>query len=105
MPITVSTRPDCQSRRYSAASVNNPYSTPDTSSLSPPSRSSRIVSRSLVWREMMRPDVYDSWNSRLRRWVWRKMRLRRSSMIACVNRAATTTYQPISTAPPMPAVR
>ncbi|MNL51717.1 hypothetical protein D3C87_1748390 [compost metagenome] len=82
MPMTVRIRPDCQSTRNRATSVNAPYSTPDTSSLSPPSRSSRIVSRSLVWREMIRPDVYDSWNSRLRRCVCRKMRLRRSSMIA-----------------------
>ena len=103
--MTVRTRPDCQSMRNSATRVNRPYSTPETSSFSPPSNSSRIVSRSLVWREMMRPDVYDSWNSRLRRWVCRKMRFRRSSMTACVRRAATTTYQPISTAPPMPAVR
>ena len=84
MPITTRMTPDCQSRSNSATSVNPPYSTPETSSLSPPSSSSRIVSRSLVWREMMRPDVYDSWNSRLSRCVCRKIRLRRSSMTVCV---------------------
>ena len=97
--------PDCQSHTHRAMKVNRPKSTPETSSFRPPSRSSLIESRSLVWREMMRPDVYDSWNSRLRRWVCRKMRLRRSSNTAWVSLAAMITYQAIRTAASAPASR
>jgi hypothetical protein len=85
--------------------VKTPKSTPETSSFRPPSRSSLMESRSLVWREIIRPEVYDSWNSRLRRWVCRKMRLRRSSRTAWVSLAAMMTYQAMSTAARAPASR
>ena len=45
---------------------------------SPESRNSRIASRSEVSREITRPEVYFSWNSRLSRCTCRKVRRRRS---------------------------
>ncbi len=94
-----STRPETQSKENSAIAVNAMYSAPCTSWLMPPFSSSRIESRSLVWREMIRPDVYVSWNSRLSFCVCRNMRLRRSRRISCAMRADITWYFATSTAP------
>ena len=47
------------------------------------------VSRSLVIREMTRPDVYFSWKDRLSAWECSNTRPRRSSSTVCDNLAAT----------------
>ena len=75
------------------------------SPLMPSSSSSRMASRSLVWREMMRPEVYDSWNSRLSLCVCRNTRVRRSMSTAWLMRALSTVYQAMSTAPRTPVTR
>ncbi len=97
-----STSPDTQSSHTRAAAVNTMYSTPRTSWLMPSSRSSRIESRSLVWREMMRPDVYDSWNSSDSFCVWRNTRVRRSMSTAWLMRAARRMYPEMRNAPASP---
>ena len=100
-----STTPLTQSSVNIAIAMNSMYRKPWTSWLIPESSSSRIESRSLVWREMIRPDVYDSWNSRLSFWVCRKTRLRRSIRIAWLMRALSTVYQAMSPAPITPVIR
>ncbi len=100
-----STTPLSQSSQNSAMAMNSMYRKPCTSWLMPESSSSRIESRSLVCREMMRPDVYDSWNSSESFCVCRKTRLRRSIRIAWLMRALSTVYHEISTAPMMPVNR
>ena len=71
----------------------------------PSSSSSRIASRSLVWREMMRPDVYDSWNSSESFCVCRNTRVRRSSSTAWLILADSRMYHAMRNAPTAPVSR
>ncbi len=73
--------------------------------MSPESSSSRIESRSLVCRAMMRPEVYDSWNSSDSRCVWRNTRFRRSMRIAWLRRADMTWNSAMKLAPATPVSR
>lgn len=82
-----STTPDGQSRTMSIAAVNTMYMSPRTRRVRPSSMSSRMASRSLVCREMIRPEVYDSWNSSESFWVCRNTRVRRSMSTAWLIRA------------------
>ena len=102
---TSSTTPLTQSSENSAIAMNSMYRKPCTSWLMPESSSSRIESRSLVCREMIRPDVYDSWNSSESLCVCRNTRFRRSIRIAWLMRALSTVYHAISTAPITPVIR
>ena len=67
--------------------------------------SSRMASRSLVCREMMRPDVYDSWNSSDSFCVCRNTRVRRSMSTAWLMRAESLMYAEMRNAPTMPVIR
>ncbi len=71
----------------------------------PSSSSSRIASRSLVCREMMRPDVYDSWNSSESFCVCRNTRVRRSSSTAWLILAESRMYHAMRNAPTAPVSR
>ena len=66
-------------------------STPEISPSSPSPARSPSASRSLVIREMSRPEVYFSWNARLSDWAWVKTRPRSSSSTACETLADSRT--------------
>ena len=100
-----STSPLRQSSSTSETAVSTIASTPVASVVTPPSRSSRNDSTSEVCREMIRPDVYCSWNSRLSSCVCRKTRRRRSSSIVWLTRAEARTVAAVSTPPRSAATR
>ena len=80
-------------------------SSPEISPSSPSWARSPRVSRSLVIREITRPEVYRSWNERLNAWEWSNTRPRRSSRTACETFAASRTNTALPAALPRPAAR
>ena len=88
--------PERQSNKKMLTAVKVMNTMPEANSEMPWSSSSRRVSRSEVCREMIRPEVYFSWNSRLSSWVCRKTRIRRVSSMAWLTLAVQRLYQPNS---------
>ena len=87
MNATSRISPERQSRMKIETAVKSMNIMPETSEDTPWSSSSRSDSRSEVCREITRPEVYFSWNSRLSRWVCRNTHTRKSSSMAWLTRA------------------